>query len=95
MIAGAGLTGVFLWYLVRFWVYGRAAVLTSTPLTISAGLLIAGMTVATLVDAALASWVARPISERIEERNIPVACVVTGACLLYAAGLALVWSPSV
>lgn len=24
MMAGVGLTGVFLWYLVRFWVYGKA-----------------------------------------------------------------------
>ena len=91
MMAGVGLTGVFLWYLVRFWVYGKAVVLTSAPLTIPAGFLIAGMAVATLIGAALASWAAGPISERIEEKNIPVARVVAGACLLYAAGLALAW----
>ena len=56
MMAGVGLTGVFLWYLVRFWVYGKAVVLTSAPLTIPAGFLIAGMAVATLIGAALASW---------------------------------------
>ncbi|MER8277416.1 hypothetical protein, partial [Acinetobacter baumannii] len=72
MMAGVGLTGVFLWYLVRFWVYGKAVVLTSAPLTIPAGFLIAGMAVATLIGAALASWAAGPISERIEEKNIPV-----------------------
>ena len=71
MMAGVGLTGVFLWYLVRFWVYGKAVVLTSAPLTIPAGFLIAGMAVATLIGAALASWAAGPISERIEEKNIP------------------------
>ena len=27
MMAGVGLTGVFLWYLVRFWVYGKAVYL--------------------------------------------------------------------
>ena len=91
MMAGVGLTGVFLWYLVRFWVYGKAVVLTSAPLTIPAGFLIAGMAVAILIGAALASWAAGPISERIEEKNIPVARVVAGACLLYAAGLALAW----
>ena len=91
MMAGVGLTGVFLWYLVRFWVYGKAVVLTSAPLTIPAGFLIAGMAVATLIGAALASWAAGPISERIEEKNIPVARVVAGACLLYAIGLGLAW----
>ena len=87
MMAGVGLTGVFLWYLVRFWVYGKAVVLTSAPLTIPAGFLIAGMAVATLIGAALASWAAGPISERIEERNIPVARVVAGA----ACCMRLVW----
>lgn len=67
-------------------------VLTSAPLTIPDGFLIAGMAVATLIGAALASWAAGPISERIEEKNIPVARVVAGACLLYAAGLALAWA---
>lgn len=95
MMAGVGLTGVFLWYLVRFWVYGKAVVLTSAPLTIPAGFLIAGMAVATLIGAALASWAAGPISERIEEKNIPVARVVAGACLLYAIGLGLAWGLAV
>lgn len=80
MMAGVGLTGVFLWYLVRFWVYGKAVVLTSAPLTIPAGFLIAGMAVATLIGAALASWAAGPISESIEEKNIPVARA-GGRCL--------------
>ena len=35
-MAGVGLTGVFLWYLVRFWVYGKAWYFTSAPLTIPA-----------------------------------------------------------
>ena len=91
MMAGVGLTGVFLWYLVRFWVYGKAVVFTSAPLTIPAGFLIAGMAVATLIGAALASWAAGPISESIEEKNIPTTRVVAGACLLYAIGLGPAW----
>ncbi|ADG99594.1 sodium:solute symporter [Bifidobacterium longum] len=91
MMTGVGLTGVFLWYLVRFWVYGKAVVFTSAPLTLPAGFLIAGMAAATLVGAALASWAAGPISESIEEKNIPTTRVVAGACLLYAIGLGLAW----
>ncbi|OZG58965.1 Major facilitator superfamily MFS 1 [Bifidobacterium myosotis] len=91
MMAGVGMTGVFLWYLVRFWVYGKAVVLTSAPMTIPAGFLIIAMAVATLIGAALASWAAGPISEWIEEKGVPTAQVVAASCLLYAFGLALVW----
>ncbi len=91
MMTGVGLTGVFLWYLVRFWVYGKAVVFTSAPLTIPAGLLIAGMAAATLIGAALASWAAGPISEKIEERNIATTAVVAASCLLYAIGVAVAW----
>lgn len=91
MMTGVGFTGVFLWYLVRFWVYGKAVLFTSAPLTIPAGFLIAGMAAATLIGAALASWSAGPISEKIEEKNISTAAVVAASCLLYAVGVALAW----
>ncbi|PWG67056.1 MFS transporter [Bifidobacterium callitrichidarum] len=91
MMAGVGMTGVFLWYLVRFWVYGKAVRFTSAPLTIPAGFLIMAMAVATLVGAALASWAAGPISEKIEEKGIATATVVGASCVLYALGLALAW----
>ncbi|TPF88574.1 MFS transporter [Bifidobacterium sp. UTBIF-56] len=91
MMAGVGLTSVFLWYLVRFWVYGKPVLFTSAPLTIPAGFLIAGMAVATLIGAALASWSAAPISEAIESRGIATPVVVAAACLTYAVGLALAW----
>ncbi|NMM98614.1 MFS transporter [Bifidobacterium olomucense] len=91
MMTGVGLTGVFLWYVVRYWVYGKAVLFTSAPLTIPAGSLIMAMAIATLIGTALASWLAAPISEGIEERGIATAAVVAGSCLLYAVGLALAW----
>ena len=60
-------------------------------MTIPAGLLIAGMAAATLIGAALASWAAGPISEKIEERNIATTAVVAASCLLYAIGVAVAW----
>ena len=70
----------------------RPVVLTSAPLTIPAGFLIAGMAVATLIGAALASWAAGPISEQIEGKNIPVWPVwwpVPACCMPLV--LALAW----
>ncbi|KAB7788845.1 MFS transporter [Bifidobacterium cebidarum] len=91
MMTGVGLTSVFLWYLVRFWVYGKTVQFTSAPLTVPAGFLIVAMAVATLIGAAIASWSAAPISEAIEARGIRTSTVVAGACLTYAIGLALAW----
>jgi MFS family permease len=91
MMTGVGLTGVFLWYLVRFWVYGQAVVFTSAPLTIPSGSLIVAMALAALIGGALALWAAGPISETIEARHISSATVVACACLLYVIGLALAW----
>ncbi|NMM94948.1 MFS transporter [Bifidobacterium oedipodis] len=91
MMTGVGLTGVFLWYLVRFWVYGKAVVFTSAPLTVPAGGLIVLMALATLAGAALASWAAGPISEWVEDRGLATAKVVAGCCVLYAAGVAVAW----
>lgn len=91
MMTGVSLTGVFLWYLVRFWVYGKAVMFTSASLTVPAGGLIAIMALATLAGAALASWSAGPISGWIEEHNLVTTHVVAGCCVLYAAGVAVAW----
>lgn len=91
MMAALGLTSVFLWYLVRYWVYGEAVLFTSAPRTVPAGVLIAGMAVATLAGAALASWVAGPISDWAEAKAVDASLLVVASCVLYGIGLALAW----
>lgn len=79
MMTGVGLTGVFLCgILVRFWVYGKAVVLTSAPLTIHGSSLIAGIAAGhgdRLPRARL--WAAGPISGE-SRKNIPRGRVVAG-----------------
>ena len=85
MMTGVSITGVFVWYIARYWVFpGDAA---DAP----AGLVIIAMAVAALAGTALASWSAGWLSELIDARQMPAEFVVAMACILYMLGLAVAW----
>ncbi|OZG62815.1 transport protein [Bifidobacterium lemurum] len=87
MMAGVGLTGVFLWLIVRY--YNEDVALqeatSSAPLTLAAGVGIAALALATAIGAVVAARVAGPINERYDDVRRPVVV----ACALYVVALAL------
>ncbi|MBW3080965.1 MFS transporter [Bifidobacterium saguinibicoloris] len=91
MMAAVGMTGAYLWYIVRFAVYGDDPKLTSAPMTLPAGMLVALMALATFAGALLATFSAGAITDKLEEgfgawwRDSRVAVMM--ACVLYVLGL--------
>lgn len=89
MMAAVSLTGVFLWYIVRFAVYGDEPQLTSAPLTLPSGTLIMLLSIASFAGAALASACAGAIADKflkgLGSRNLRIAAALT--CVLYILGL--------
>ena len=90
MMAGVGLTGVFLWLIVRYYntsvtVGETSDAISSAPLTLGAGIAIAVMALATLVGAAVAARAAGPINEHYDDVRGPV----LGSCVLYFVALVL------
>lgn len=87
MMAGMGLTGVFLWLIVRYYNEDVAVQQAgdSAPLTLAAGMGIAALGLATALGAVVAARVAGPINERYDDVRGPVGV----ACVLYVVALAL------
>nr|WP_236028155.1 MFS transporter [Bifidobacterium pongonis] len=92
MMAAMASTSVFLWYIVRFALYGnRALPADPTPLTLPAGTLIMMFSIVMFGGALLATGMAGIITDRIElmrgsrNRNFRIAVVIAGG--LYVIGL--------
>lgn len=92
MMAAMALTSVFLWYIVRFTLYGNLRGLAdSAPLTLPAGTLIMMFAIVMFGGALLATGTAGIITDRIDlmqgsrDRNFRIAVVVVGG--LYVVGL--------
>lgn len=92
MMAAVASTSVFLWYIVRFALYGnRVLPADPTPLTLSAGTLIMMFAIVMFGGALLATGMAGIITDRIDlmrgprSRNFRIAVVAVG--VLYVAGL--------
>lgn len=93
MTSAISMTAVFLWYVVRFSVYGSEPMFTSAPLTLPSGLLIAMLALASLAGTLLASYSAGAITDKFAEGFGPwwrdSRAAVVCACALYAVGLAV------
>ena len=93
MTAAVAMTTVYLWYVVRYTVYGGEPMFTSAPLTLPSGLLIAMLALASLAGALLASYSAGAITDKFAEGFGPwwrgSRAAVVAACALYAIGLAV------
>ncbi|MBT1173121.1 MFS transporter [Bifidobacterium sp. MA2] len=91
MTAAVGMTAAYLWYVVRFSVYGTSPVFTSAPLTLPAGVLIAMLALASFAGALLASYSAGAITDKLEEGFGPwwrgSRAAVISTCVLYMIGL--------
>ena len=93
MSAAAGTTGAFLWYVVRFAVYGDMPRFTSAPVTLPAGTLLSLLAVASFAGALLATCCGGMITDKFAEgfgawwRGSRSAVAL--ACALYALGLCL------
>lgn len=91
MAAGVTMTAAYLWYIVRFAVYGDDPAFTSAPMTLPAGVLIALLALASFAGVALAGYAAGAITDKLAEgfgawwRGSRAA--VVSACVLYAVGL--------
>ncbi|OZG69693.1 MFS transporter [Bifidobacterium eulemuris] len=87
MMAGVGLTGVFLWLIVRYYNEDAASrqAGASAPMTLAAGVGIGALALATAIGAAVAARLAGPINERYDDARRPAAA----ACALYVVALAL------
>ncbi|KFI95743.1 MFS transporter [Bifidobacterium stellenboschense] len=91
MTAASAATGVYLWYVVRFAVYGDDPALTAAPMTLPAGVLVALLALATFAGTLLATTSAGAVTDKFAEgfgpwwRGSHVAVVC--ACVLYAIGL--------
>ncbi|NEG55252.1 MFS transporter [Bifidobacterium platyrrhinorum] len=91
MTAAVATTGAYLWYIVRFAVYGDDPALTAAPMTLPSGTLVALLALATFAGVLLATTSAGAVTEKFAEGFGPwwrgshtaVAC----ACALYAIGL--------
>lgn len=89
MMTAVSLTGIFLWYIVRFAVYGNTPQLTSAPFTLPSGTLLMLLSIASFAGTALASACAGAIVDKSMEgvgwRNSRIAAALT--CVLYILGL--------
>lgn len=91
MMAAMSLTSVFLWYVVRFSLYGGGDPGDSTPLTLPAGTLVMMFAITIFGGALLATGLSGIIVDRIDDmpglrnRNFRIAIVIAGG--LYVVGL--------
>ncbi len=89
MMTSASLTGIFLWYIVRFAVYGDTPQFTAAPFTLPSGTLIMLLSIASFAGTALASACGGVIVDKSMEgvgwRNSRIAASLT--CALYILGL--------
>jgi len=91
MMAAMALTSVFLWYVVRFSLYGGGDPGDSTPLTLPAGTLVMMFAITIFGGALLATGLSGIIVDRIDDmpglrnRNFRIAIVIAGG--LYVVGL--------
>ena len=91
MMAAMALTSVFLWYVVRFSLYGGGDPGDSTPLTLPAGTLVMMFAITMFGGALLATGLSGIIVDRIDgmpglrNRNFRIAIVIAGG--LYVVGL--------
>lgn len=83
MMTSVGLTSVFLWYLVRFWVYTSGTTFLSAPVFVC---IVAALT---FVGALLASLIAPALTQKIDSSHMGRAVVLS--VVLYIIGLAVVW----
>lgn len=84
MMAAVALTGVFLWYIVRYFAASNGVgVELAYGLFLRPWFVIAAMALATLIGSAFAARVAGPIDERCSDMRRPV----WAACALYAVAL--------
>lgn len=91
MTAAVATTGVYLWYIVRFAVYGDDPALTAAPMTLPSGTLIALLALATFAGTLLATYSAGAVTDKFVEgfgswwrgSRASVVCM----CALYAVGL--------
>lgn len=91
MMAAMALTSVFLWYVVRFSLYGGDSLFDSAPLTLPAGTLIMMFAIAMFGGALLATGLSGIIVDRIDglpglrNRNFRIAIVIAG--MIHVLGL--------
>ena len=91
MTAAVATTGVYLWYIVRFAVYGDDPALTAAPMTLPSGTLIALLALATFAGTLLATYSAGAVTDKFVEgfgswwrgSRASVVCM----CALYTVGL--------